>query len=180
MSVRIETPRLLLRTLEVGDVSQAYVDWLNDPEVNRYLETRFSRQTLESCRDFVEHCNGSASEHLLGIFFKETGSHIGNAKLGLINAIHARGQLSLLIGEKSLWGKGLAREVIRAVSQYGFEQVNLEKIEAGCYESNLSSLRAFMAVGYNVDGFFRSHAISDDGRRMGCFWMSILRSEFTP
>jgi RimJ/RimL family protein N-acetyltransferase len=114
----------------------------------------------------------------LGIFSKDSDRHIGNTKLGFINSVHGRGQLSLVIGEKALWGRGLAKEIVRAMTRYGFDAVGLSKIEAGVYESNLSSLKAFRHVGYNIDGFFRSHAVVDSGLRVGCFWLSILRHEF--
>lgn len=178
MNINIETPRLSLRTLRAGDVSQTYVDWLNDPEVNRYLETRHKVQTLNSCIDFIRRCNADKSERLLGVFLKETKGHIGNVKLGFINEIHSRGQISLFIGEKSLWGRGLAREIVYAVTKYGFEDIGLARIEAGCYEGNLSSLRVFLSAGYTVEGFFRSHAVSEQERRAGCFWMSMLKHEF--
>jgi RimJ/RimL family protein N-acetyltransferase len=178
MSINIGTPRLYLRTLQDVDVSQKYVDWLNNPEVNRYLETRHNTQTLDSCREFVNRCNSEKSECLLGIYLLESKSHIGNVKLGFINDIHSRGQISLFIGDKSLWGQGLAREVIYAITKYGFEEAGLERIEAGCYEENLSSLKVFLSVGYSVEGYFRSHALSESGRRMGCFWMGMLKHEF--
>lgn len=177
-SISIDTPRLLLRSLRDCDVSQTYVEWLNDPEVNHYLETRYSTQTMDSCREFVRRCNSDESEHLFGMFLKDNGRHIGNVKLGLINRLHCRGQISLFIGEKTLWGKGLAHEVVQAVTKYGFECVGLDRLEAGCYEENLSSLRVFLSVGYTIEGFFRSHVLNASGKRTGCFWMGILKHEF--
>jgi [ribosomal protein S5]-alanine N-acetyltransferase len=178
MNIKIETSRLSLRTLQDGDVSQKYVDWLNDPDVNRYLETRHSVQTLDTCKEFVRRCNSEKSERLMGVFLKETMVHVGNVKLGFINEVHSRGQISLFIGDKSQWGRGIAKEVVHAVTKYGFEDVGLERIEAGCYEGNFSSLRVFLSVGYTVEGFFRSHACSQQGRRAGCFWMGMLKHEF--
>ena len=171
--------RLYLRPLRDEDVTQEYVYWLNNPEVNRYLETRHSIQTLDTCREFVRRCNTDDSEHLFGVFLNDSDRHIGNAKLGFINQLHRRGQISLFIGEKSFWGQGLAQEIVQVLTRYGFSRLGLERIEAGCYEANLSSLRVFLSVGYTVEGFFRSHAISASGCRTGCFWMAILKHEFS-
>ncbi len=177
MSEEIETGRLLLRPLADSDVTQTYADWLNDPAINQYLETRHAVQTIESCRDFVRRCNQDSSSRLFGIFLAEGGAHIGNAKLGFINDHYARAELSLFIGEKTLWGKGLAGEVVRSLTAYGFERLKLERIQAGCYEENLASLHVFLRAGYTVEGFFRSH-VACGGRRSGCFWLGILRREF--
>ena len=173
---QIETDRLYLRPLTEADATQTYADWLNDPEVNQFLETRHSQQTIESCKQFIQQCNQDSNSHLFGVFLKENDLHIGNTKLGFINQRYATGQISLLIGEKTCWGKGLACEIISGLTSYGFEQLHLERIEAGCYEENLASLRAFLKVGYTVEGVFRSHAAIGD-RRTGSFWLGILKHE---
>lgn len=178
MIISIETPRLHLKTLEELDVSQDYVDWLNDSVVNKFLETRHNHQTLNSCKDFVKGCLSSPSENLFGAFLKEGNIHIGNVKLGFINHVHSRGQISLVVGDKSQWGKGYGSEMVRAVTKYGFEQLHLNRIEAGCYEENISSLRIFLKAGYTVEGFFREHSLVSNGQRAGCFWLAILRHEF--
>ena len=173
----ISTPRLLLRSMTVADVSQDYVDWLNDPEVNRYLEVRHAVQTLEGCKSYVAGMESSEADFLFGVFLLETGRHIGNTRLGFINSRHQRAQLSLFIGDRSCWGKGYATEIIRAVTAWGFETQGLEKIDAGCYAENLGSLRAFLKCGYQVEGFFRK-ASALEGRRIDSFWTSILKDEF--
>lgn len=175
--VRIETSRLYLRPLAVEDANDTYAGWLNDPEVNRYLETRHSRQTVKSCSDFIQQCNADPASHLYGVFISETDTHIGNAKIGFINSLYQRGQVSLFIGEKQYWGQGFSSEVVQALTQYGFEQLGLLRLEAGIYEDNLASLRVFLKCGYTVEGFMREQ-VTLDGRRLGCFWLGILADEF--
>ena len=172
----IETNRLYFRLLNEGDATEEYVGWLNDSEVNQYLETRHQEQDVESCRRFIDLCNEDDASCLLGIFTKDTGLHIGNVKLGFIHHLYKRAQLSLFIGEKACWGKGYGKEIIGAVTNYGFDVLGLNRIEAGCYEDNLASLRAFIKVGYSVEGFFRQH-VDFQGRLVGCFWLGMLRGE---
>jgi len=97
----IKASRLYLRPLLESDATQRYVDWLNDSEVNQYLETRHSVQTVDSCRLFIEQCNKDDSAHLYGVFLQDSDKHIGNAKIGFINKRYARGELSLFIGDKN-------------------------------------------------------------------------------
>lgn len=172
----IFSERLQFRTLIKEDVSERYLGWLNDPEVNRYLETRFITQTRDACERFVSDMEKDHTSHLFGIFDKATLEHIGNIKLGFINSYYQSAQLSLFIGEKSYWGKGYATEAIRCITQWGLDTLNLERIEAGCYDSNLGSLRAFLKVGYSVEGFFRNSVVSE-GQRVGCFWLGILKDD---
>lgn len=168
--------RLTYRALTEQDVSTTYVNWLNDPEVNQYLETRHTPQTIESCKSYVSEMSTSPAHYLFGVYLRESNQHIGNTKLGFINQYHKRAQLSLFIGEKQYWGKGFAVEIIKTITDWGFSDLDLEKIDAGCYDENLGSLRAFLKSGYQVEGYFRkSVAIGD--RRIGSFWMSILKDE---
>jgi [ribosomal protein S5]-alanine N-acetyltransferase len=177
MKTEIETKRLVLRPLTESDASQTYADWLNDSDVNQYLETRFEVHTIESCRTFIQYCNQDPSSNLFGIFLKENDKHIGNSKLGNVNLHHARAELSMFIGDKSCWRNGFATEVVQALTAYGFERLNLKRIQAGCYEKNLQSLRIFLNVGYTIEGFLRHH-VMDNGRSSGCFWLGILKNEF--
>ena len=50
----IGTPRLIIKSLCVDDISKKYIEWLNDEEVNKYLETRFQVQNNQSCLEFVK------------------------------------------------------------------------------------------------------------------------------
>lgn len=175
--IELSSQRLIYRTLTVDDVTQTYVDWLNDPNVNRFLETRFNYQTIDSCQSYVSDVASNPAHNLFGIFLRETGIHIGNTKLGFINPHHNRAQLSLFIGQRDCWGKGYATETIKTITSWGFNDLNLEKIDAGCYDENLGSLRAFLKSGYQVEGFFRKAVVLGD-RRIGSFWMSILKNEF--
>lgn len=174
---KIETVDLVLRELVEDDATNEYVDWLNDKDVNRYLETRHVSQTLQSCRDFISSCNADPGSYLFGIFLKSNGRHIGNVKIGFVNKIYSRGQLSLFIGDKDCWNKGYATQVVRAMTSYAIGDLKLKKVEAGCYEDNLGSLRVFLKVGYVVEGFMRSH-VERDSKRLGCFWFGILADEF--
>lgn len=172
----IVTPRLTLRILTTELISDKYVEWLNDPQVNRFLETRFSQQTLDTCSSFVSSAYVSESEFLFGIFLQENNEHIGNIKLGSVNWHHLTGQISLFIGECSHWGKGYATEAIKALSRWACTEVGIQKLEAGCYEENLGSLRAFLRVGYQVEGFRRQHVL-DRTLRRGIFLLGALPAE---
>ena len=175
--IKINSNRLYLRRLTVDDASQQYVDWLNDPDVNRFIEVRHSFQTISSCQDFIKTANRDENSYLFGIFERESNNHIGNAKIGNVRREHKTGELSLVIGERSTWGKGYGKEVIQSLTKYGLETLHLARIEAWCYEKNIASLRAFLSLGYSIEGFMKKKYILD-GVRCGAFFLAILREEF--
>lgn len=170
----LQVESIFLKPLAAEMVTEEYVGWLNNPEVNQYLEVRHFNNTLETCKEFVELTNSDPCSYLFGIF--DHNKHIGNAKLGFINTIYKRGQISLFIGDKSYWGKGIGYQVVHALTEFGFTQLGLHRIEAGCYANNQASLRVFLKAGYTVEGFMREHVMSD-GKFVGCFWLGKLASE---
>jgi RimJ/RimL family protein N-acetyltransferase len=169
---RIDAARLYLRPLTRSDCSERYVAWLNDPQVNRYLETRFAAQNLKAIADFVDGVNGRSNEHLLGIFLRSGNVHIGNVKLGPINPHHRLGDISLFVGERSCWGKGYATEAIAAASRFAFDALAVRKLSAGMYAPNIASYRAFVSAGYREEARRPGHYLLDgkpcDILELGC------------
>lgn len=159
---RIEGSRLYLRDVESSDVTDAYVRWMNDPEVTRFLESRFKEHTRESLLRFVNGLEEDSSNVLLAIVLREGDRHIGNIKLGPIDWKHKRGEIGLLIGERDTWGHGYASEAIDLVSRLAFEQLDLYKVYAGCYSNNTGSLKAFLNAGFEREGVRPRHFLSDD------------------
>ncbi len=102
---RFEGEHATLRLLTLDDCSEEYVGWLRDPDVNRYLETRWTEQTLDSVRAFVTAVAADPASHLFAIVENEGGHHVGNLKIGPINSHHGFADLSYFIGEKSCWSR---------------------------------------------------------------------------
>lgn len=157
------TERLRLRTLSDGDVDERYLGWMRDPQVTRYLEARLGDHTLESLAQFVESCNASADQLLLGICLAD-GRHIGNIKLGPIDPYHRHAAVGLLIGDKDRWGNGYAAEAIAGLTTHAFASLGLEKLYAGAYAANVGSIRAFLKAGWIEEGRSKDHWRSDDTR----------------
>ena len=171
--------RLLLRALEPSDLSSTYLSWLNDTDVNRYLETRFVPQTMETLRSYWQTNSNDPANPWFAICLIKDGRHIGNIKLGPIHWLHRRAVLSLFIGDKSCWGLGYASEAIGLVCNWGFKELDLQKLNAGIYAGNLGSRRAFEKNGFELEGTLRQEVVSEGSRidvwRMGlprCSWSS--------
>ena len=133
-------------------VTDSYVSWLNAPEINSYLESRFVTHTVESTRAFVASVLASPNILFLGIKSHQLGRHVGNIKLGPIDLHHKTGEIGILIGDKSAWGKGIATSAIEALCKIAINRLMLRKLTAGCYASNAGSRRAFEKSGFVVEG----------------------------
>lgn len=151
----IEGERISLGGVSPCDVGENYRRWMNDDQVTQYLESRFLSQSLADIKVFVNHVNKSSDSVLFAIAVKKDGLHIGNIKLGSIHWIHGVADVGIMIGEKAFWGQGLATEAIKLVVDYGFNMLNLRRLEAGCYSNNQASIRAFQKAGFVEEGRLR-------------------------
>jgi len=171
-SIVLKSDTLILKELEPDNVTNKYVNWLNDPEVNQYLESRFVQQNKHTVKMFVKNCKNSKVDFIFGIFLLDGVTHIGNIKLGPVSVYHKHASIGIMIGDKEYWGKGFESQAISMITQFGFNQLKLEKLCAGCYESNIGSKKAFEKSGYQVEGFIKNHVNSINGREgswmLGC------------
>lgn len=147
--------KIYLREVRVTDVNENYYRWLNDSEVSQYLETRYVPRSIENIKKYVESMDGKSDEIFLAICLKENDKHIGNIKLGPVNFIHKFGDISLLIGEKDYWGKGIAYDAIKTLTEFAFKSLNMHKLKAGCYAGNIGSAKAFEKAGFTREGIFK-------------------------
>ena len=159
--IKINGDRIFLRKVQLGDVCQKYVNWLNDSEVNQYLETRYQVQTISSVSKYVKKMVNKDDEYFFAICLNENEKHIGNIKLGPVNLVHKFGEISLLIGDKNQWGKGYATEAIYSITNFAFDVLELHKLTAGCYADNIGSIKSFKKVGFFNEGNWKDHYYSN-------------------
>lgn len=150
-----------LAVLLPEEVSDTYVDWLNDPEINRYLESRFAVHDRAGVAAYVESMLASPTSLFLAIHSKVLCRHVGNIKIGPIDRHHGLGEIGLIIGDRAAWGRGIATHAIEAVADIGFRDLGLRKLTAGCYAENKGSQIAFERAGFTVEAARRAHFVSD-------------------
>ncbi|EMI24767.1 GNAT family N-acetyltransferase [Rhodopirellula europaea] len=167
---------VVLQSLTASDVDARYVDWLNDPEVNRFLESRFAQHTLESVKDFVQSQCDDPRVHFWRIIENESSTHVGNIKLGPIDPHHGVADIGLMIGDGSFRGRGIGSQSVRLVTEFALETLQLPKVTAHAYEVNEPSIRLFQSLGFQVEGRLRSHRMCD-GKRITFVAMGKLRGE---
>ena len=142
--------------------SEAYLGWLNDAEVMRYTEARFHRHTRDNALAYLEDARRDPHCRLFRILF-DGEWHVGNVRISGITLEHKRADIALIIGEKDIWGRGVATAAIRLASAYGFEELGLHKVTAGIYGDNIACIRAFEKAGLVIEARRPEHYLSEDG-----------------
>jgi RimJ/RimL family protein N-acetyltransferase len=158
---RWQTRRIELFVLEPEHASDAYVGWLNDPEVNRFLESRFAVHDREGVAAFIAAALADPKTLFLGIRDREIGRHVGNIKVAGIDRHHGLGEVGVMIGDRGAWGRGIGSEAIQCVGEIARHELGLRKLTAGCYGSNAASAKAFEKAGFHIEARRPRHFLLD-------------------
>lgn len=168
---------IYLREVRETDVNADYYHWINDPQVNQFLETRYTPRSIQDIKSFVNAKDSNPNEPFFAICCSNTDKHIGNIKLGPINWQHRRADISLLIGDKSFWGKGVASQAIGLIVKFAFETLNLNKLQAGAYHPNIGSIKAFKNNGFEQEGYVKELCFANN-QAMDMVLMGLTYNEY--
>lgn len=148
-NIRLQSERLIYKRLSKEHVSEDYVSWINDDEVNMYLETK-GNYTLELLKKYIEE-QYAKEIYFWAIHVKSTHKHIGNIKIDPINTNKNSGEYGILIGDKACWGKGYAKEASQKIIEYCAEELKLSKITLGVIADNTSAVHLYKKLGFTIE-----------------------------
>jgi RimJ/RimL family protein N-acetyltransferase len=127
---------IYLRALCDKDAEGRYPQWLNDPEVTKYNSHGEKTYTYNMALAYIKTVKDSPTQHVFAIIHKETQSHIGNISIQAIDFKLQCAEFAILIGEPSVYGKGIGHEAGTLILDYGLKTLNLRRIYCGTAENN--------------------------------------------
>ena len=175
----LQGEKVVLRPVMRSDIEH-FLKWFNDPEVTQYL-SMYLPMTEMAEEKFIEDL-GSAATGTRVMFVIETIEDNNNKPIGSIGLsnIHPKNHnavFGIAIGEKDYWSKGYGTEAARLIIGYGFEQLNLHRINSFAISFNERSLRLHLRVGFKEEGRQRE-AVFKNGDYHDHVMFGLLRNEW--
>jgi [ribosomal protein S5]-alanine N-acetyltransferase len=155
------------------DITPAYLSWLNDPAVFRFLGSKFP-QSAQSARTYVQGI--TRPNFIAKIVVTAAGRHIGNLAMQGFDPIHRNMELGIVVGDSAERGKGYGREACALAIRYAFDHLGVQKVTAGTVFGNDAMKNTFLALGFSLEGTLRSH-YELEGRRLDVLRFGLLRGE---
>ena len=150
-----ETERLIARRFDPRDL-EAFVAMRADPDVARYqswdsfTETD-GRQVLAS----IAACKpGDPGWFQIALQDKLDGQFIGDCGLRIMESDARLAEIGYTIVRR-FWNRGLASEVVEALTAYAFASFPLHRITASADPRNTPSCRVLEKAGYRKEAHFR-------------------------
>lgn len=157
-----------LRARRPSDVAHAQ-RWYADPDTTRWL--------LDEASAYVVPAEPMAfGDVRFTVDDTATGTPIGTA--GLIGASpeHRRATAFVVVGDRAFRGRGYGEDVMRTLCRFGFDAMNLAKIELEVVAGNTRAVALYERLGF-VREVHRRHALWIDGAWRDEYLMGLLREE---
>jgi len=144
------------------------ITWFEDLEVTRFVKLQHP-PSLEVEKEFLD----STARDADSVFWvvEHEGRAVGATSIVRIDWKNGFGTTGTVIGDKTVWGRGLARELMQLRAAYAFTQLPLRKLKSGYLAGNEASARAQLSAGYTevgrwtrdrfIDGEWRDHVLTE-------------------
>lgn len=173
----IKTERLLLRKFRPEDAKAMFETWANDERVTKFLT-------------WTPHGSIEVTEFVIGLWLKDyekgnsyqwaiefEGKLIGSIACVSMDENSEHGEIGYCIGY-DFWGKGIVTEATKAVIDFLFKEVNLNRIIIEHATKNPASGKVITKCGLTPEGIKREHFKSASGEFLDIASYSILRKEW--
>lgn len=182
-----ETSKIQLNPLTMDDFQldnygykTKHKKWLLDPQINKYNSHGIYAVTQKMEEEFISNANNQYTITWAihdKINTHDDSSYIGNIALQEIDYINRSAELAILIGERTIWGKGYGFHSCYLVLNHAFYKLHLHRIWLGTVEYNKGMKKLAEKLGMKLEGKFN-----------GAFWYNdcyidilryaILEAEF--
>ncbi len=175
----LHTARLRLRPFSDTDMDALFAMhssaivlryWDSPPWSERERAARF----IATCREMAEEGSGAR----LAVDHVSDGAFIGWCSLTRWNPDFRSASMGYCFDEAT-WGHGYATEAARALLQWAFDTLDLNRVQAETDTRNLASARVLEKIGFKREGTLREDCIVN-GEMSDSWVYGLLRREWQP
>ena len=148
---KIETKRFILRKFTKNDVNDLY-EYASDDEVTRFLSWD-TYKSIDMASDYIEKILQKYSKNEIapwGIEWKENSKLIGSIDFVQYDRKNFSAEIGYVLN-KEYWNKGIMTEALKEIVKFGFDKMNLMRIEARLDSKNVASERVMQKNGLKYE-----------------------------
>ena len=172
----LKTKRLRLRQANMGDAADLF-EYSKDPKVAQHVLCEAHRninETKRYIRYLIKQYRGGYPSTFV-IEYVEKNKVIGTIGFSWVEDVNKAAEIGYSLN-REYWNKGIMTEALKAVLEYAFTELNLNRVEAQHELSNPSSGRVLEKVGMKYEGCMRQR-IYNKGKYVDVAVYAILRED---
>jgi len=175
--VFLQGKRIHLRALEPQDLTDRYLQWLNDETTCMGNGHAIFPNTRRKMHDYFKATRHSRSDIVFAIIAGRGERHIGNVSLQEIDWVSRNAAFAILVGDRKWWGKGAGIEAGKLVLAYAFDRLNLHRVHCGTFENNIAMQKLAARLHMKKEGVRREAAFKM-GKYLDIVEYGVLNKEF--
>lgn len=173
----IDAERVSLRPITERDIDSLF-SIFSDPEVMRYWSSP-PLQDKDEAKQLLSDIQDKFHRRLFfqwGVARRADDLLIGTSTLFHVDSNNYRAEIGYALGRLH-WGNGYIQEALRALINYAFGELHLERIEADVDPRNKPSIRTLERLGFQKEGFLRERW-KVNGEIQDALFYGLLRREW--
>jgi RimJ/RimL family protein N-acetyltransferase len=175
VSVPLAEHGICFRRPEPGDLA-AILRFKNDPEIAGLLGGFSAGYAKADGVDWLARRRSCCDELVYTIATIEGDACLGHVGLYQIDHRIRSAEFAIMLGDKSVWGKGIGKAATRWMVEFGFAQLNLNRVFLSVLAANERAHRMYAGLGFVEEGRLRE-AQYKNGCYQDVVCMSVLRSD---
>ncbi|MBU8725691.1 GNAT family N-acetyltransferase [Bacillus pumilus] len=173
----IHTERLILKQATIEDAEDMHI-YLSNETVCRYMGID-AHESIEDTKGEIKWYDNIFKEQTgirWGISLKENPAIIGSCGFLNLEKQHLRTEIGYELHHDH-WRNGIMSEAIAAVLRYGFQEMNLNRIEAIIDPANTSSVQLLENFDFVREGLLREYDLGQNGFD-DVFMYAVLKRDY--
>lgn len=171
----IQSQRVYLRPIEDHDSNMVYENlWDREGRCLTGTQTIFSRSGVQR---WIENLSEDESRIDLIICLQKNDQPIGDIAMMGIDHQNQNAIVRIAIFEKEYLGKGYGTEAMSLLLEYGFDILNLHRIELEVFAFNKRAKKSYEKLGFKQEGVIRDK-LYYNGEFHDSIMMGVLKNEF--
>ncbi len=166
----------MLRLPEPADLELLYI-YKNDAEIAALLGGFTTGYTMADLGSWLAYHRGCKDEVLWVIAEAVRNRCVGHVGLYQIDHRIRMAEFAILIGDRALWGRGIGRACTAFALEYGFRELNLNRIYLSLLASNERAAHLYRSFGFTEEGRLRQ-AQYKGGQYIDVIMMGLLKAEY--
>ena len=172
----IETEKAILRKMNITDAKDMF-EYSSNKEVTKYLS--YDHTSIEDAEKYMQNNVAKYAQGecmIWGVEYKENRKYIGACGFTHWDTENSSAEIAYTLTQ-SYWGKGIMSEIVDKLLEFGFEKMQLNRIEARCLSENDKSVRIMEKNNMKFEGVLREQIYSK-GKHRDIKMYSILKKEY--
>ena len=137
------------------------VKWRNDPEVFKFTGNIYNHEiTIDNELEWIRKVTANPTDYRCAILVDEV--YVGNIYLTDIK--EGTAHFHIFIGDKSYWGKGVAKRASLLILEYAFNVLNIKEVLLRVRNVNTSAYNLYLRLRFKdvkVDGIWTLMKLSN-------------------